>query len=247
MISFIHFLLSLCFGFLITSWLSLAPQLLQLRLQVRVSFCQLLGKLPNHFSLNDPLTPLFLANIFNNCGQLVHGYFVFHDAVHFLDEHLLGRIGPMDLFVHFHFLSWAHFVAVFFCLLPHYHRHGIINQADHLIFARLLHLVHIFGWEKPFAHGFGHLGFHLLSLLFFLRFGAGENVTGLVLAEAIRNNCAVRFWLVLFFFLLLHHFLVYAVRNQLWILITAVIVPDVLFLWVGLDEIHLYLLYREIG
>lgn len=69
----------------------------------------------------------------------------------------------------------------------------------------------------------------------------------LILTEAIRDNCAVRFRLVLFFLLLLHHFLVDAVCNQFRILVAAVIVPDILFLGVGFNEVHFYLLYREVS
>ena len=77
---------------------------------------------------------------------------------------------------------------------------------------------------------------HFYFLLFIRGLRAWENVAWFVLAEAVGNYGTV--WFFLFLFLLfLHHLLVDAVSDELWVFVTAVVIADVLFLWERIEKI----------
>lgn len=153
----------------------------------------------------------------------------------------------MNLFIHFYFLQRTNFIIVLFCLLSDYHRHCIIDEANHLIFASTVFSIKLVDWEKPFSHWFCHLRFQFLPLLLFFRLWTREDMTRFILAEAIRNNSTIGFWHVLLFFLLLNHFFIDTVCNQFGILVTAVVVSYVFFLWIRICEIYFHLFYRKIS
>lgn len=144
-------------------------------------------------------------------------------------------------------MLWGYLVGVLLCKILDNQGKPFLHQTQHLKLHQPLLPLHIPIPidHKPLAHRLNNLRLH--HLLFLLIFGlrTRHNMTRFILTKTIRYNSTIRLRL-LFFILLLDHFLVYTIGHQLRVLVTAVIVSDVLGLLVWVREVYFRLFYGEV-